>query len=60
MQAFGDKGLPATLANGEVLIYGRYPSREEIVAALSAEAKHDESPDSSDGSCGCAPGSTCC
>lgn len=34
MQAFGDQALPATLVNGEVLCHGRYPSRNEIVAAL--------------------------
>lgn len=34
MQAFGDQALPATLVNGEVLCHGRYPSRDEIVAAL--------------------------
>ena len=38
MQAFGDKGLPATLVNGEVLMFGRYPTRDELGAALSAEA----------------------
>lgn len=36
MQAFGDRGLPATLVNGEVLTYGKYPTRDELVAALGA------------------------
>ncbi|MHB1311327.1 MAG: arsenite efflux transporter metallochaperone ArsD [Gemmatimonadaceae bacterium] len=35
MQAFGDKALPAVLVNGEVLCYGRYPSRDELLAALT-------------------------
>ncbi|HEY5162388.1 MAG TPA: arsenite efflux transporter metallochaperone ArsD [Terriglobales bacterium] len=61
MQAFGDKGLPATLVNGDVLTYGRYPSREEITAVLSAET-HDQNElaNTDDGDCGCAPGSKCC
>ena len=36
MQAFGDNGLPATLVNGEVLTFGKYPTRDELVAALGA------------------------
>jgi hypothetical protein len=61
MQAFGDKGLPATLVNGEVLTYGRYPSREEIAAALGAKTHdHGESSETGDGDCGCTPGSKCC
>ena len=60
MQAFGDKALPATLVNGEVLTYGRYPSREEIAAALGADTRRqDESSDQGDRGCGCAPGSAC-
>ena len=49
LQAFGDGGLPATLVNGDVLAYGRYPTRAELVAALTT-ATDD---------C-CAPGSGCC
>ena len=41
MQAFGDRGLPATLVNGEVLTYGKYPTREELVAALGAAPSSD-------------------
>jgi hypothetical protein len=54
MQAFGDKGLPATIVNGEVLAYGKYPSRDELVAALG------DSPapvSTTDGCCG--PGCDC-
>lgn len=36
MQAYGDAGLPAILVNGKVLAHGRYPTREELVTALSA------------------------
>ncbi len=35
MQAFGDQALPAVLVNGEVLCHGRYPSRDELLAALA-------------------------
>lgn len=60
MLAFGDKGLPATLVNGEVLMFGRYPTREEIAAALIAQTKPEgESSNSAGGNC-CAPGSGCC
>ena len=34
MQAFGDQALPAVLVNGDVLCHGRYPSRDELLAAL--------------------------
>lgn len=36
MQAFGDAGLPAILVNGSVVAHGRYPTRDELVTALSA------------------------
>lgn len=36
MQAFGDAGLPAVLVNGSVFAHGRYPTRAELVDALSA------------------------
>jgi hypothetical protein len=35
LQAFGDGALPAVLVNGAVLAHGRYPGREELVAALA-------------------------
>lgn len=39
MQAFGDAALPAVLVNGTVLAHGRYPSRDEVVAALATGAQ---------------------
>jgi hypothetical protein len=36
LQTVGDGALPATLVNGQLLVHGRYPSREEIVQALTA------------------------
>lgn len=38
MKTFGDAGLPAILVNGSVLMHGRYPTREELVSALSEAA----------------------
>lgn len=55
MQAFGDRALPAVLINDSVFCYGRYLSRDEIVAELSRTAAATES----DSPC-CTPGSGCC
>lgn len=52
MQAFGDAALPAVLVNGDVLSYGRYATREELVAALTTSAEKARG-------C-CTPGSGCC
>ena len=38
LQAFGEQALPAALVNGEVLVHGRYPTRDELVAALARAA----------------------
>lgn len=35
MQVHGDGGLPAVLINGSVVAHGRYPTRAELVSALS-------------------------
>ncbi len=58
MQAFGDGALPAVLVDDIVLIYGRYPTRDELVAVLTPTATPGDGPDAG-GSC-CAPGSGCC
>ncbi|AMW07035.1 hypothetical protein GEMMAAP_19375 [Gemmatimonas phototrophica] len=50
LQAFGDDALPATLINDKVLVHGRYPTREELVAALTVVPPNSA----------CAPGSGCC
>ena len=55
MQAFGDDALPAVIVNGAVLRHGGYPSRDELVRALT----NDVAPRQSGSSC-CAPGSGCC
>jgi len=65
MQAFGDKGLPATIVNGEVLTFGKYPTRDELVAALGAATGSTATPgatpasDAATNAC-CPPGSGCC
>ncbi|MGH9886471.1 MAG: arsenite efflux transporter metallochaperone ArsD [bacterium] len=56
MQAFGDGALPAVLVNGEVLCYGRYPTRAELIAALTPRSS---SAPATTSSC-CTPGSDCC
>jgi hypothetical protein len=58
LQAFGDKALPAVLVDDVVLTYGRYPTRDELVAVLTP-VQADGSVDTNGGSC-CAPGSGCC
>lgn len=59
LQALGDKALPATLVNGEVLAHGRYPTRDEFVAALSTDPSHHTLASLASESC-CAPDSGCC
>ena len=56
LQAFGDKALPVTLVNGDVLAYGHYPSREDLLSAVSASS----SPAANDDAAQCEPGSGCC
>ncbi len=54
MQAFGDGALPAVLVDDAVLTYGRYPTRDELVATLTPAPAADA------GGSSCAPGSGCC
>lgn len=57
LQAFGDKALPVTLVNGNVLAYGNYPSREDLLSAVSLST----SPAPANGdAASCEPGSGCC
>jgi arsenite methyltransferase len=37
MAAFGEKALPVLLVDGDIVIHGRYPSREELADLLSAK-----------------------
>lgn len=59
LQAFGESALPATLVNDVVLVHGRYPSRDELLAALAGRAGAGQPSDDATGVCR-APGSGCC
>lgn len=59
LAAFGDQALPAVLVGGRILVYGRYPSRDELAEATHAAAKFAVVQDGGAGG-GCAPGSGCC
>lgn len=56
LQAFGDKALPVTLVNGDVLAHGHYPSRDELLKAVSEVP----APTTESNSSQCEPGSGCC
>jgi hypothetical protein len=55
--ALGSTALPVTLVNGDVLVHGRYPSRDELTNAL---AGRDSTPTVDVSSGCCSPGSGCC
>ena len=59
LAAFGEKALPTLLVDGEIVVHGRYPSREELAGLLGApgaeHASQVASP-SAEGGCGCGPG----
>ena len=57
LEAFGSAALPVTFVNGDVLVHGRYPSRDELTNAL---AGRDAAPGvGGPGPC-CSPESGCC
>ncbi len=60
LQAFGEEALPVTLVNNTIAVYGRYASREEILAALAKEMTPVASAAQETSKCGCEPGSECC
>ncbi len=61
MQAFGENALPVLVIDGEIRIHGRYPTRDELAAALQADqpAATPIGPKQSSSGCGCSPGSPC-
>jgi hypothetical protein len=60
MVAFGEQALPALLVDGEIVMHGRYPTREELADFLATKAEPVvELPVSASGDCGCAPGGCC-
>jgi len=56
LQAFGEQALPATVVNGTIVAHGRYPSRDEVLAALDHAPA--ASPSATDAPC--TPGAGCC
>ena len=56
LQAFGEEALPVTLVNGDVLAYGHYPTRDELINAVGESPNSDARSDASP----CEPGSGCC
>jgi len=60
LQAFGEKALPVTLINNDVFVYGRYPSRDEVVAALEQQREQEPvAAQNTDGGCTCGSGGCC-
>jgi len=60
LQAFGDKALPVTLINGDIFVYGRYPSRDEVAAALAQRREQEPvAAQNADGGCDCGSGGCC-
>ena len=59
MVEFGDAALPLTLVNGEVLVRGRYPTRDELANALAPSGRGTGDHAIVPNAC-CAPGSGCC
>lgn len=58
--AFGEKALPALVVDGEIVLHGRYPSRDELGSALGAAATEPAAEQQAgSGGCGCGP-SGCC
>ena len=60
LQAFGEKALPVTLINDDIFVYGRYPSRDEMVAALVQQREQEPvAAQNADGGCDCGSGGCC-
>lgn len=60
LQAFGEEALPVTLVNDTILAYGRYVTREEMLAGLAKATIPATAPAQESRACGCEPGSGCC
>jgi arsenite methyltransferase len=57
MAAFGEQALPALLVNGDIVLHGRYPSREELADLLGATPEQVVQPTIPSGR---SAGSGCC
>lgn len=58
MAAFGEQALPAVVVNGDIVLHGRYPSRDELAGFLTKSPVGLEMVSDSEGGC-CGP-SGCC
>jgi arsenite methyltransferase len=52
MTAFGESALPAMLVDGDIVMHGRYPTREELAGLLDVAGASVPAPASA-GGCGC-------
>jgi len=60
LQAFGDKALPVILINGDIFVYGRYPSRNDVAAALTQQREQEPvAAQNADGGCACGSDGCC-
>jgi len=59
MATLGDVALPVTLVNGDLLVRGRYPTRDELAIALTRSDRSAADAPSPAAAC-CAPGDGCC
>jgi len=60
LQAFGEQALPVTLINDDIFVYGRYPSRDEVVAALVQQREQEPvAAQNAGGDCACGSGGCC-
>ena len=58
MAAFGEEALPALLVDGDIVLHGRYPTRDELAEFLRIATEPVELPVQS-GGCGCGPDGCC-
>ena len=59
MATLGDAALPVTFVNGDVLVRGRYPTRDELASALTRSDRSATDAPSPAAAC-CVPGDGCC
>jgi hypothetical protein len=56
MRAFGEDALPVLVVDGDIVLHGRYPSRDELAGLLTTKVEPILEPSpSSDSACGWGP-----
>jgi len=55
MQALGDAALPALVVGDEIVVHGRYPTRQELASHLAPPIVELPQAASESRSCGCGP-----